>query len=167
MSIFHDPQKADKVIGISLILFLAGGLMSATRIQMFAESTNANTIASTRVSECRVLPPNEAVVLGGVYYDPPTSTWLTEGTFICDLYGRSARIDRYGNALFVVTTDPTSMNKELEKRLKEPTNPDSIETNRVRRDISRGVIVPQEPQVQEAGVSLFGSQQGQGAPNYP
>lgn len=153
-----DPRKPWVTPAISLLLVVGGGLMCSTRIKMAWAGQEAASIASTRVSECRVLPPDQTVVLGAYYFQPGPNTYLPEGTFVCDLFGNSARIERGGYALHVVSSNPVDMNKELEKRLKDADNPDHFLQNRVQIDRSRPLYTPPPPPVVRQENNLFNLQ---------
>lgn len=154
MSFFTNPRTAPAwtVFG-TLIVVGAGAALSAPRLQTVAAEQNNNAIASYRADICRILPTTETVELGAYYFqptatlggvaqgDPPlTGSLLTEGMYICDWFGKSARIERGGYAQFVVVaTDIAGVNKTLQERLSQTSNPDNSRLSQVRRAWNMGV----------------------------
>jgi len=128
--------------------------MSQTRLRTVAYERSNSDIAQSRVSSCRVLGGGDTVKLGGYYFQPTTQAdgkisgdLLQEGTYICDTYGNSARIERGGYAQYLVSGDVVEMNKTLQTRMQDPANPDSSDAFRPRIDLSRTIYKSQpEPQ---------------------
>ena len=157
MSALSDPR-----ISPMWTVFLAAGaltiaaLMSAQRLQTVTYERGNNDIAQARASSCRVLA-EDTVQLGAYYFQPTaqvdgklTGDLLGEGTYICDGFGGSARIERGGFAQFVRTGDVVEMNKVIQQRLQDPANPDSSPMSRPRLDKSRPIyrFQPQPTTVQ-------------------
>ncbi len=160
MSFFTNPRTAPAWTAFGIVTVIgAGAALSATRLQTVAAEQNNNAIASYRADICRILPTTETVELGAYYFqptatlgavphgDPPltvslTGSLLTEGMYICDWFGKSARIERGGYAQFVVVaTDIAGVNKTLTERLSQTTNPDNSRLSQVRRAWNMGVYV--------------------------
>jgi hypothetical protein len=129
----------------------AGGLLSTTRLlTVMAESKN-DSIGQYRAEICRILHHSEKVQLGAYYFQPTeqdtqgrlAGALLDEGTYVCDLYGNSVRIERGGYALYLIrVADVSGINKTLQKRLQDPASPDSVARSQIRRAQNMGVHRP-------------------------
>jgi len=155
MDILSNPRIAPAwTVALAMVVLGAGVVMSQTRLRTVSYERGNNDIAQSRVSSCRVLGGGDTVKLGGYYFQPTAQAdgktsgdLLQEGTYICDLYGNSARIERGGYAQYVVSGDVTEMNKTLQTRVQDPANPDSSDAFRPRIDLSRPIYkAPPEPQ---------------------
>lgn len=148
MDILNNPRIAPQyLIGGSLLLLAIGAVASQTRLATVAyESSNAQ-ISAYRVNSCRVLEGSDKLILGAYYYQPTGNTgqWLSEGTYLCDLYGNSGRIDRGGYLQYLVPGDAAAMNKTLKTRLDDESNPDHNPNLRVRRDRITPIYVAPSP----------------------
>jgi hypothetical protein len=147
VSAFTNPRIAPAWTAATAIGVIGlGALLSLDRLITSASEAGNSQIASVRANTCRLLNPPDKVVLGAYYFQPQSSEQggqlLTEGEYICDAFGSSARIERGGYAQFVVTGDATELNKTLMERIEDEANPDHNPNLRVRRDVSRGVYQP-------------------------
>ena len=151
MNIVSDPRIAPAwTIALAVLAIGTGIAMSRTRLQTVAFERSNTDIAQSRVSSCRVVAGGNSVILGGYYFQPTeqagsklTGDLLPEGTYICDGFGGSARIERGGFAQYVVVGDATEMNKVIGDRLKDPANPDSNPLLRPRLDLGRPIYQAQ------------------------
>jgi hypothetical protein len=140
---------------ITAMSLAAGGLLSTTRLStVMAESKN-DSIGQYRAEICRILHHSEKVQLGAYYFQPTeqdtqgrlAGALLDEGTYVCDLYGNSVRIERGGYALYLIrVADVSGINKTLQKRLQDPASPDSVERSQIRRAKNMGLHRPQPSQ---------------------
>ncbi|MBD2156256.1 hypothetical protein [Leptolyngbya sp. FACHB-16] len=149
MSKFHNPitsPGATVLCGITLVA--AGTLGSLPRLETSLAESNHNRIAQQRAQVCRVLPATEKIELGAYYFQPTTPTpdggmtgsLLNEGEYVCDRYGTTARIERGGYAQFLaISNDVSAINKTLQQRLEDVSNPDSSEQTQVKRAVNMGV----------------------------
>jgi hypothetical protein len=145
MDVFTNPRIAPSWITAAAIGAIGlGALLSLDRLRTAAYEATNSQIASVRANSCRLLNPPDKVVLGAYYYQPSEQggQLLTEGEYVCDAFGSSARIERGGYAQFIVPGDATEMNKTLMQRIEDEANPDHNPNLRVRRDVSRGVYQP-------------------------
>jgi len=143
-SLLNPKISSGNLIAIAGLLLGLGSLASIDRLTTSAAENSAATIAATRVEQCRVVGGGDKLVLGA-YYAQPTDgggQWLSEGTYICDLFGGSGRIERGGYLQFLTTSDAISMNKTLMKRLKDSNNPDNDSNLRPRRDTTQPIYQP-------------------------
>ena len=134
-------------------LIASGFFLSATRIETALAEKTRDDLAQQRANVCRILPANESLELGAYYFQPTkvepdgslSGNLLDEGTYVCDrLKGATGRIERGGYIQHMaVATDVTAINKILEKRLKEPLNPDSSPLTQIQRATNMGIY--QEP----------------------
>jgi len=138
-SLFNPKIGSGNLIALTVLGLMAGAFFSTPRLLTAASQSSNRSIAATRVDQCRVVGGNDKLVLGG-YYGQPTEggggEWLPPGTLLCDFYGGSGEIYQGGYLQFLVTTDPTTMNKKLLKRLEDEANPDSNPAMRPMRDSS-------------------------------
>lgn len=146
MSVFTNPRIAPSWIAAAAIAGVGvGAVLSLDRLQTAGYEATNNQIASVRANSCRVLNAPDKIQLGRYYLQPTEGTQgvlLSEGTYICDVWGNTARIERGGYAQLVKTGDATEINKTLIDRMKDTANPDSNPNLRIRRDISRGIYQP-------------------------
>lgn len=161
MNIVSDPRIAPAwTIALTLAALSIGGFMSAQRLKTVAFERGNNDIAQSRVSSCRVLGGGNTVRLGGYYFQPTvpeatTGDLLPEGTYVCDFFGGTARIERGGYAQYVILGDPTDLNKALMERLKDPANPDSSEASRPRLDLTKPIYQANPEPTLEPEQKLF------------
>lgn len=159
MSVFTNPRIAPSWIAASAIGAIGlGALLSLDRVLTAAREASNSQIASVRANTCRLLNPPDKVTLGAYYFQPAGvgqgGQLLSEGEYICDAFGSTARIERGGYAQFIVTGDATEMNKTLMERVENDANPDRNPNLRVRRDVSRGIYQP-PPKDEPATNPLF------------
>jgi len=155
MDILSNPRIAPAwTVALAMVVLGAGVAMSQTRLRTVAYERSNSDIAQSWVLSCRVLGGGDTVKLGGYYFQPTTQAdgkisgdLLQEGTYICDSFGNSARIERGGYAQYLVSGDVVEMNKILQQRLQDPANPDSNDASRPRIDLNRPIYQAQlEPQ---------------------
>jgi hypothetical protein len=148
MSFLNPVTSPKATILCGLTVVAAGALGSLPRIETAMAEGNHNRIAAQRSQICRILPASEKIELGAYYFQPTTPTpdggmtgsLLNEGEYICDRYGTTARIERGGYAQFLaVSNDVSAINKTLQERLKDSSNPDSSEQTQVKRAVNMGV----------------------------
>ena len=131
--------------------------MSSQRLRTVSYERENNDIAQSRASSCRVLAGTDTVQLGAYYFQPTaqvsgklTGDLLQEGTYICDGFGNSARIERGGYAQYLISGDVIEMNKALQQRLQDPASPYSNKDSRPRIDLGRPIYKAQpEPKLQD------------------
>jgi hypothetical protein len=70
--------------------------------------------------------------------------WLSEGEYLCDLFGNSGRVERNGSLQHFVNSPPEEVNKVLMKRLENPALPDSNPQFRPLRDRTRPPVYLEE-----------------------
>lgn len=128
-----------------------GVFLSTTRLQTAMAESSHNQIAQQRAEVCRILPASEKIELGAYYFQPTqvnqdggkTGSLLDEGMYICDRYGSTGRIERGGYVQHIaISNDISALNKTLEERLKDSSNPDSSRDTQVQRAINMGVYRP-------------------------
>jgi len=150
MDFLFNPRIAPSYIVCGSILLLTiGGVASKTRLQTVTYETQNSSISAYRANSCRVLESTDKLVLGGYYFQPNgngSGQWLNEGTYVCDAYGNSGRIERGGYLQYLIPGDASEMNKTLQTRIAETSNPDHKPELRVRRDQSIKPFVPTTPQ---------------------
>ncbi|MBD2093531.1 hypothetical protein H6F67_27225 [Microcoleus sp. FACHB-1515] len=162
MSVFTNPKIAPSWIAASAIGVIGlGALLSLDRLITSASEAGNSQIASVRANTCRLLNPPDKVILGGYYFQPAGEgqggQLLSEGEYICDAFGSTARIERGGYAQFIVTGSTTELNKTLMQRVEDEANPDRNPNLRVRRDVSRGIYQP-PPKDEPTANPLFPTQ---------
>lgn len=146
MTIFLDPRIAPTwTMALTVAVLGTAGFLSTHRIAQSLTEQGDRQLAAQRAEQCRVLGSNNSVILGAYYWQPEatnadgwtTGTYLSEGIYICDLTGRTARIDRGGYAQHVVVGDASEINQILQRKLSDSTNPDSNEATRPLHDKQR------------------------------
>ncbi len=149
-----DPRKsASNVFVLSFLFLFLGVALSLDRLATVLPESSRKGIAAYRAKLCRVVGDNEKLELGAFYYQPivgedgqiVSGRWLSEGEYICDLFGTSGRVERGGSLQYIVNAPPEVMNEILLKRLEATDFPDSNPNFRPRRDHS----IPPAPAVDE------------------
>lgn len=142
-----DPRKsAGNSIVLSLMLLLCGASLSVTRLQTVVAEAGREKIARYRSERCRIVGGGEKLELGAFYYQPfpGGGEWLSEGEYLCDLYGNSGRIERNGSLQHFINAPPEEINKVLKERMENPNTPDSNPSFRPLRDRTRPAWIEPE-----------------------
>lgn len=150
MNALSDPRIAPRaLLGGTLSLIAVAAILSGDRLSTVAYETSNSSIASYRANSCRVLNAPDKLELGAYYLQPTTGDrgiLLDEGTYLCDAWGNTGRIERGGYLQLIKTGDPTEINKVLMTRIDDEANPDNNPHQRIMRDISRSVYQPPAPE---------------------
>jgi hypothetical protein len=162
MNAFTDPRSAPRNIAAAAIATIGiAAALSGDRLATVAYETSNSSIASYRANTCRILNAPDKLELGAYYLQPTEGNQgvlLPEGTYVCDTWGGTARIERGGYAQQIKIGDATEINKVLMTRIEDEANPDHNPHQRIRRDISRSVYIPPPPD-KPVESNLFSTQQ--------
>jgi hypothetical protein len=140
-ALFRNPQHAaSNTLFLCCGLIAIGAAASLGRIQTVYAERERQTISDVRTQSCRILNKEQKLKVGYYYFQPSrkdskggvTGDLLSEGTYICDWYGNSVRVDANGAVDHFVVADAATQNAALKERLKDESNPDRSEMSQVR-----------------------------------
>ena len=150
MQALSDPRVAPRfLLAASLSAIATAAILSGDRLTTVAYETSNSSIASYRANSCRVLAAPDKLELGAYYLQPTRDNQgvlLPEGTYLCDTWGGTGRIERGGYLQKIKIGDPTALNKTLMTRIDDSANPDHNPRQRIMRDISRSIYQPPAPE---------------------